>query len=203
MSANLKIIESGNKFGIMTLNPKVYPSNFTSSQIQESFNLSRDALGAAIGHSVADCPVLIAYDKRKKVVAISHCGAKEINRCLPISTIDALSKAYNSCDNDIYAYISSSASKENYLYDGYPNWAILDEVWKNRIKAINNNRYSIDLKGAICDQLIKRNINYENISASVIDTISDNNFYSNYGEWLGNEEKKGRQYTGAVFVKKR
>src|SRR5699024_6059100 len=72
-----------------------------------------------VGHRMADCPVIIAEDTKQQVVAISHCGANQINREVPKWTIKALKKEYNSNVEDIAVYIGSCIKKESYQYDKY------------------------------------------------------------------------------------
>ena len=86
-----------------------------------------------IGHRMADCPIVIAEDTKKQVAAVSHCGAKQINREVPRWTVEALKKEVNSNPEDIHIYIGSCIKKENYQYDKYPAWATNQEVWKECI----------------------------------------------------------------------
>lgn len=148
-----------------------------------------------IGHPVADCPVVMAYDAKNKAVAIAHCSAELVDKLMPISVIDALSKKYNSKDEDIITYISACAG-ESWTYDRYPSWAQNERVWENAIKESEDKLYHINLKLAVLRQLRERNI--ENIIMQDIDTITDDNFYSNSASRTY-EKKKGRHFAGAFF----
>ena len=59
----------------------------------------------AVTHNMADCPVLIAEDRKKGVTALAHCGIYHINRELPKALIKSLIDNYNSKEGDIYLYI--------------------------------------------------------------------------------------------------
>ena len=121
---------------------------------------------------MADCPVIIAEDTKQQVVAISHCGANQINREVPKWTIKALKKECNSNVEDIAVYIGSCIKKESYQYDKYPSWATKKEIWKNCILEKDNIFY-IDLPKAIIQQLNSEGITNSHITVSSIDTYSN------------------------------
>ncbi len=152
--------------------------------------------GIIVGHQMADCPILIAEDRKLGVTALSHCGAVYINRKLPIDTIKSLQKEYNSNLNDIYVYIGSCATKKTYIYDKYPLWATNKEVWKNCIVE-NNNNYYIDMVQAITNQLNK--IGIKNIEFSNRDTVTDDYFYSHIAAYNGKINKKGQNFVGFFY----
>lgn len=153
--------------------------------------------GIVIGNQMADCPIVIAEDRNKGVTALAHCGAHYINRLLPQDIIKALQKEYNSNKDDIYVYIGSSAKKETYIYDKYPNWATNEELWKNNIINQNNNFY-IDMNGAIKKQLHEMGI--ENIEESPINTMTDDRYYSHAASSKGNKDKFGQNFVGFYYI---
>ena len=147
-----------------------------------------------VGHMMADCPVLIAEDRRLGQTAMAHCGASEIDRELPKDIIRALQKE-NSKLEDIYVYVGSCCKKETYIYDTYPKWAT-NELWKKYIKKVENG-YSIDLNGIIKKQLKELGITH--IRESKIDTIIDENYYSHYAYVHGQKEKYGQNFVGFYY----
>lgn len=151
-----------------------------------------------IGHRMADCPVIIAEDTKQQVVAVSHCGAKQINREVPKWTIKALKKEINSNPSDIKVYIGSCIKKTNYQYDKYPNWATNINVWKNSIEN-KNNVYYIDLNSAIKKQLLEENIKEKNITESKIDTYSSEEYYSHTEEIKNPQCKIGQNFVGCFY----
>ena len=161
--------------------------------------MTDDTPGVAIGYPAADCPVVMAYDKVQRVVAVAHSGAELTDKMLPMSVIDALSHSYDSKDEDILVYVSSGIDKKSYLYDSYPHWAKDPKVWDGMIEEDENGIFHIDLKGAIKKELIYRNINEENINISNVDTFTNRDYYSNRAEYLGHIEKGGRNFPCAVF----
>lgn len=149
-----------------------------------------------VGNQCADCPIIIAEDRKKGVTALSHCGAAYIDRLLPYQTIEALKKEYNSNSEDIYVYISSNAKKDHFIYDTYPVWAKNKEVWQDCIETYDN-KYRIDMEKAILKQLEKQNIT--NITINPRDTITDENLASHYCEIRGNKNKTGQNFVGFYY----
>ena len=152
-----------------------------------------------VGNQMADCPIVIAEDRKLGITALAHCGATYINRKLPMQTIEALQKECNSKLEDIYVYITSCASKESYIYDSYPKWATNKDVWKNAIVEKNNNYY-IDMLTAIINQLKEMGIN--NITYSQEDTVTSPKFYSHSAFAKGDKSKKGQNFVGFYYINK-
>jgi len=153
-----------------------------------------------IGHIMADCPVIIAEDTKNQVVAISHCGSKQINREVPKYTIEALEKEAKSNPKDIRVYVSSHIKKESYIYDKYPTWATNKKVW-NKCIVRKNKLYYINLAKAITNQLIKRNIARKNIKIINIDTYTNIYYYSHTEEVKDNSKDNGQNFVGCFYQK--
>ena len=149
-----------------------------------------------VGNQMADCPILIAEDRRKGITALSHCGAAYIDRKLPVDTIKALEQEYNSNLDDIYVYITSHISKDSYIYDKYPKWATNNEIWKNSITKVDE-KYSIDLSLAIKEQLILYGVKH--IEESNIDTATNDNYYSHYATNHNKKDKLGQNFVGFYY----
>ena len=145
----------------------------------------------------ADCPIVIAEDRKKGVTALAHCGAAYIDRNLPSQIIEALQKEYKSNVDDIYVYISSGAKKENFIYDTYPHWATNKEVWKDCIEE-ENDKYKIDMYKAILKQLTDKQIKH--IEINKIDTITNKDYASHYCRIRGNVEKSGQNFVGFYYM---
>ena len=158
--------------------------------------ISNKYKGIVIGNMCADCPIVIAEDRKKGVTALAHCGAAYIDRNLPGQIIEALKKEYNSNAEDIYVYISSGAKKENFIYDVYPHWALNKEVWKDSIVKIDD-KYQIDMYKAIIKQL--KNQNIKNIEINETDTVTDKNYASHYCRIRGKKDKAGQNFVGFFY----
>lgn len=151
-----------------------------------------------IGHRMADCPVIIAEDRKHQVVAVSHSGSLQINREVPKWTIEALTKEANSNPSDIYVYIGSCIKKESYQYDKYPLWATNKKVWENAIEK-RNNIYHIDLISAIKNQLKEEQIPESNITISPYDTYLSPDYYSHTEEKRHSEKEIGQNFVGCFY----
>ena len=151
-----------------------------------------------IGHQMADCPVVIAEDRKQQIVALAHCGALQINREITKKIIEAL-KTEKSKPEDIYVYIGSCAKKKSYQYDCYPKWATKEDVWKDSIIK-KENTYYIDMIKAIKKQLHEQKINH--IKESPIDTYTSPKYYSHIAEVKGNQSKVGQNFVGCFYQEK-
>ena len=157
--------------------------------------------GVAIGHPVADCPVIIMEDVKNKVTAIAHCSAELIDKRMPMMIADALSSAYNTKDEDIKVHVSSCAGP-TWTYDKWPGFANDKKIWEDTCAITEwDNEFKINIRAAIAGQLIERGIG-QNVSYDIADTIIDKEYYSNSAS-RSNPDKYGRQFTGAIYQKVR
>ena len=253
MIKNLKVFETGKKYGNMNTAKAFYPEELTAAERKEIFmdrrmklgrdqgfdghkffmadqhdkrgtwfeidndyveanpngwsDIRQDILvitdktpGVVIGHPVADCPVVMAYDAKQGVVAIGHCSAELVDKKMPMLVCDALYNSYRSKDEDISTYVSACAGN-GWTYDKYPAWAKDSKIWDEAITEDENGMFKIDLKKAVFKQLKERNIKEGNICISPVDTITDEGFYSN-SVARTDKSKAGRNFAGAFFEEK-
>ena len=151
----------------------------------------------AVANPSADCPIVICEDRKKGYTALSHCGGKYINRCLPKDTIKAMIEGCHSNPEDLYVYIGSCVKKESYVYDKYPAWATNKDVWKNNITE-EDGKYYIDLIGAIKEQLQEMGIIHLEISP--INTATDPRYYSHSAAHATKDKTKlGQNFIGFYY----
>lgn len=160
--------------------------------------LQKNSKKIALAHQMADCPIIIAEDRRLGVTSLSHCGARYINRSLPQQTIEALKKEYNSNIEDIYVYIGSCAKKENYIYKTYPEWATNKHIWHEAIHK-EKDGYHIDMIKAIKQQL--KEIGIKHLKISPNDTITNKKYYSHAGYTRGRRIENGQNIVGFFYKK--
>ena len=158
--------------------------------------ITKDYPQVALAHRMADCPVLIAEDRKIGVTAIAHCGIYHINRGLPKAIIKSLIDKFNSNPKDIYLYIGSHIKKDSYLYNTYPPQATNKEVWKDSI-VLKKDKYHIDLETAIRNQL--KEYQLAEINVSPIDTATHPYYASHRKEKEGFPEKKGQNIVGFYY----
>ena len=150
----------------------------------------------AIGNPQADCPIVICEDRKKGYTALAHCGASYINRKLPVDIIKAMKDCCNSNIDDLYIYIGTCISKDNYIYDTYPTWATNRDVWK-RFIVNKQDGYHINMLGAIKKQL--KDLGIKHIRYSKKDTYTDDNYYSHVAAHQGNKNKLGQNFVGFYY----
>lgn len=163
--------------------------------------IKNDLPKVVIGYPVADCPLMIAVDSKNGVTATAHCSAEFIDFKLPKRTIDVLKSVYNSKESDLDIYFSACAGSNSYRYETYPKWAKDRSIWEETgsIKE-ENGIYKIDLRTAILRQLSPQA--FHTFYMNPTDTITNDNYFSNYAFKHGIKEKGGRNFVGAFYIKK-
>lgn len=161
--------------------------------------ISHKVPDVAIGHPVADCPVIMMEDMKNKVAAIAHCSAELIDKKMPMMIADALNRAYGTKDEDISIVVGPCAG-ENWTYDSWPRWASDESFWKKTGAIVEENgEFKIDIRRAIADQFRERNIGLNGLTEfDMTNTKTDARYYSN-SEVRNNPLKLGRQFNGAIY----
>lgn len=162
--------------------------------------IKKGLTGVMMAYPTADCPVIIMKDKKSGTLAMAHCSAEGIDRFLPTLIADSLLQVSKTRDEDITVYVGPSASSKSYFYNTYPKWAINDRIWKYCIKE-KDGKFYIDMRKAIIMEMALRNIPYENIEFSKVDTITNPNYYSNNAAFNGDTRKNGRMLVGTGYLK--
>ena len=111
----------------------------------------------ALAYPVADCPVIIAEDNKKKVAAMAHCGGEYIDRELPGQLIDSLRQEIDSDPNDIFVYVGPHAQKDSFTYDCFPRFIRNEKNWEDCLEE-KNGLIHIDMSKAIIKQLNSRKV---------------------------------------------
>lgn len=185
-----------NKAVIITEDHMKNQDYFTEKIEADILIISNQYKKIALAHRMADCPVLIAEDRKKGVTAIAHCGIYHINRGLPKELIKSLIINFNSNPKNIYLYIGSHIKKESYIYDTYPKQATNKEIWKYAIIK-RADGYHINLVKAIKNQL--KEFTLGEIKCSEIDTASRNDYASHYAANHGKKSKLGQNIVGFYY----
>lgn len=94
--------ERGTWFEITDDYAKAHPNGWSDIR-QDILVVTDKTPGVVIGHPVADCPVVVAYDKRHKTIAIGHCSAKLVDKKMPMLVADALFDSHRARDEDFVA----------------------------------------------------------------------------------------------------
>ena len=131
--------------------------------------------------SVADCVPICIYDPNTKNYGLVHSGWKGTSKAICNKAI-MLMKKKGSKASDIRVYLGPSISQRNYEVD--EDVAML---FSNRNFKKSGNKFLLDLKSQITDDLAKVGVKQENISSSSICTYSNLDFpsYRRDGEETG------------------
>ena len=154
-----------------------------------------------IADKVSDCPILFLWgitSENIAVMAVAHVGAEYVDRSLPSQMVEVFEKETQISSQDVKAYISVCITEDSFCYDGYPYWATNNEVWRDYIKK-KQDKYYIDIRGAIKEQLLKSGLVDKNIEIDPRDTRYNDDFFSNCASKNENKEKAGRFLVGAYF----
>ena len=131
--------------------------------------------------SVADCVPICIYDPNTKNYGLVHSGWKGTSKAICNKAI-MLMKENGSKTSDIRVYLGPSISQSNYKVD--EDVAML---FSNINCVKSGNKFLLDLKSQITDDLISVGIKQKNISSSSICTYSNLDFpsYRRDGEKTG------------------
>lgn len=158
--------------------------------------VTKDNPGVVIGHAVNDYPIVVAYDYKNEIAAISYCDGENIDKKIPMLVVDSLYNYKKSKDSDIVTYISACAG-QSLAYKEYPKWAKYDDVWDSYITLEKDSLYHVDLKGAIYKQLQDRKV--AQIFVSNVDTVKDTYFFSDYATKNLEKTESGTNFSGAFL----
>lgn len=169
------------------------------SDISEDILIVSDKVpGVVIGHSVADCPVVIMADEKQGVLGICHCSATLIDKRFPMMLADALVDAYGSKDEDISVYVGACAAN-TWTYDKFPGFVTDKKMWEKAIYFGDDGLFHIDMRIVLQEQFRERNVDL-NVIYNMDDTITNPNYYSNSLSKI-DSSKAGRHFTGAMYRK--
>lgn len=141
-----------------------------------------------------DCIPFIAYDEKKKILGYAHLGWRSICVKLHNKLINEMVKNYECDIEDIKIIFGPSVSASSYAF---PNPAQKDmSDWKNYV-FLKESLYYIDLEGYIINDIKMLGIVEENINRNIIDTASDDEFFSHYRSMHNKEVEEGRFIFGA------
>lgn len=139
---------------------------------------------------IADCAAILLYDKINEVIAAVHSGWRGTKADIASKTISQMKQNFGTEANSLLAYISPSASVNNYevgkeFVDYFPKYI-----------SKRGNKYYFDNKKAIKNQLLNAGLSKDNIEVSDICTIENKDYHS----YRRDGERSGRM--GAFIMMK-
>ena len=159
--------------------------------ILESDGLITNKKNIVLCINLADCGGVLCYDTKNNVIGAFHSGWKGTQLNIVNVGIEKMKKEYSTNLADLLVYLTPCAGKEHYdvEYD-------VAQHFPNHIAQIANDKYLLDLKGVIIEQLINTGISKKNIEISSVCTISNNMYHS----FRRDAEKSGRM-TAFIMIK--
>ena len=141
--------------------------------------MATDSPELALFLPIADCVGAVLYDPTKKVLMLSHLGRHNLEQDGGQKSVEFMVKEFGVDPNNIITWLSPAAGAENYPMFSFNNRGMQDVT---------------------TEQLMKAGVKAESISASPIDTTTNQNYYSHSEFKKGNRPEDGRF---AVVVKMR
>jgi len=125
---------------------------------------------------LGDCIPMVVYDKKQKIISLTHLGWKSICLNLHQKVIHYYIVNLKSDIKNLEIILGPSIKKDSYIIKN-PN-QLNDKNWKNYLTLVKDEYYKIDINSYVYDGLKRMNI--ENIINSSIDTVKNKNYFSHY-----------------------
>ena len=177
-----------------------FTSELNSQRIINADGLICDNKNQNLWIYTADCMPILFADKYQRRIAAIHCGRKGLEKNIISNAIKSL-EIMGSSRKDILVAIGPSISGDNYLLDKKTlykffsaNNESLNKLNENKKKRNNLNNYELiplDIKKYSYLQLLKEDINPNNIEISDICTYS---FPNEFHSWRRSKNDK-RQWS--------
>ncbi len=145
----------------------------TTPATMEADGLVTKTKGIALFLPLADCIGTVLYDPKTESLMVTHLGRHNLEQYGGRTSIEYMVDTCGSNPSDITAWLSPAAGSDN-----YPLFAFDDR----------------SMHDVALEQLRQAGVRAENITASSVDTTTDNNYYS-HSEFL-----KGHRDTDGRFV---
>lgn len=141
--------------------------------IYESDGLITNEKGTVLVLSLADCCGILLYDSEKDVIGAIHAGWKGAKNKIVQKGISKMVEDFDSNPRNIKCWITPCAGAQDYEV-GYD----VAQFFPDNITIKSENKFLLDLKGAIVQQIIDLGILRDNIEVAAESTISDRRFHS-------------------------
>jgi len=161
---------------IHSANIKIVTNSFIS-KIRGCDGIITDKIKIPLMTMAADCAPVLIYDKSKKIIAALHSGRVGTFKGVISATIDKMRVNFGSLQEDIVVHVGPSIAKCCYEVDeNIANFTIKN--FGSKHISLKNNKYFLDIKSIIKEQLISLKLLEKNIRISNICTSCDKNYFS-------------------------
>ncbi len=182
---NRQIIADNNNFllenmvymeQIHSANIKIVTNSFVS-KIRDCDGIITDKIKIPLMTMAADCAPVLVYDKSKKIIAALHSGRVGTFKGVISAAIYKMRINFGSLQEDIVVHVGPSIAKCCYEVDeSIANFTIKN--FGSKYISSKNNKYFLDIKSIIKEQLISFGLLEKNIRISDICTSCDKNYFS-------------------------
>lgn len=124
--------------------------------------------------TIADCAGILVYDGINQAVGAFHSGWRGTQLNIAAKGIRKMTEIFNSEPESLLVWVSPCASQKNYEV-GFDVAQYFSEKY---LVQIANDKFLLDIKACIRDQLISEGVIEKNIEISDICTIEDKKFHS-------------------------
>lgn len=167
----------------------------TTKVIKEKILLLKSTTqNLAVAVETIDEPIIVAtvnLDDDKSVSAVAQGSIENLNDGLLYEMVEALMKETDAPPFEMTFYIGACPTKEEYVLDSIEH--LTSPIWKDAIEK-KKNKYYLDIKYAIFNQLIAQIVDPNYIYFDTTSTVTDNKYFSNY------KEKQGKNIITVVYT---
>lgn len=136
--------------------------------------------------SIADCYPVLIYDGKNHIVAVVHSGWRGTQKRILTLTINKMYSEFKSDPGDLFVFIGPGISKEHFEV-GKEVANQFDEKFQER----RHEKYFIDLRANLIDQLDNLKIPSHNIDIHPMCTFKEKDYLHSYRR---DRDKSGRMF---------
>jgi polyphenol oxidase len=171
-------------------NIQVVDDNSTSGK--ETDGMITDEKGIILNITIADCTAILVYDPINEAVGAFHSGWRGTKENIAKKGIQKMNDNFKTKPEYLLIYLSPCASGQRYEVE----WDVA-QYFPETTNKINDKKYLFDNKKQIISQLLALGVKEENIEASPICTIADENYHS----YRRDKENSGRMSAFIGMIK--
>jgi polyphenol oxidase len=153
---------------------------------KETDALITNKKGVFLVISVADCLPVMIYDTVKHIIANVHSGWRGTAKGIVTNTLHKMKDEFGCNTGDMTAFIGPGISKENFEVG-----AEVAEMFEVKYVNPHSDKFYIDLKSVVTDQLTAAGVNPANIDTCPYCTFSEKNMLHSYRR---DKESSGRMF---------
>lgn len=136
--------------------------------------------------SIADCYPVLIYDRKNQIVAAVHSGWRGTQKKILTHTINKMYSEFKSGPGDLFVFIGPGISREHF--------EVGEEVanqFDDKYRESRNEKYFIDLRANLRDQMNALKIPSHNIDINSMCTYKEKEYLHSYRR---DKDKSGRMF---------